>query len=767
MSRYRQLMSEALNQVRAFEDADYLKPRLNPQQIANIKKVFSKKKASDITQSVKDMIKKMDIPTQLAIKQADIPHLSKLVEEEYLPEFNDAMIKTLKKEYEPMRGKTISVTNANKLGALFTRFDSNKNALEKLYGADIPFISTMAMTRLMTKHGYKADKLNKIRKEELDLLEEAELLGEGTGTIKGFRDNKEKSNMVSLAKQHGLKVKDVSGGIELSGNMRKILDMQLAAQGNGLKAEEVAEGRMSDIDAMRKAGATAAEIAKELKLDVKAVKAILGEEVEEEEANDPKEESEKVKLQKELIKKDDEIAALKQKAETEKAKTMKKETEKLVNPETGEPLLQVGIAYKHLKDKMAKESVDEGGAGSGRQPGSSKEVDKVNKSLAKARADKGKKDDADVDAINKALAKARADREVASRKEEVSEMKKDDAYAIGMAQAKKVMNDEPPLQKKTIKKGHEIADKILKKEETIKEYKKMTVTFNSMADMAKASTDLAKQGFTINAKGMVMKVDGKGADLNKYGTDLQNFYKAKVVAEETINEYSSQQIKMAYGILNDPRYKQGNYSGAVKAIEKLARGLSKHPDVANALRRANESITEGKYTRYSDLLIQLGRMKQAKDSQGERNTQKEIDKEKRKLGITESPMMSMNKQSPEYKQGQQAAKQGKKYIDNPHSDAQKKLNWSGGHNAYRALNMQKEMYESLAALKKKADKSGMPYSILKKVFDRGMAAWKGGHRPGASQHQWAYARVNSFVTKSSGTWGGADKDLAAKVKGSK
>jgi len=75
--------------------------------------------------------------------------------------------------------------------------------------------------------------------------------------------------------------------------------------------------------------------------------------------------------------------------------------------------------------------------------------------------------------------------------------------------------------------------------------------------------------------------------------------------------------------------------------------------------------------------------------------------------------------------------------------------------------------EAIAGLQKKADKSGMPYSILKQVYDRGMAAWKGGHRPGASQHQWAFARVNSFVTKSSGTWGGADKDLAAKVKGSK
>ena len=31
----------------------------------------------------------------------------------------------------------------------------------------------------------------------------------------------------------------------------------------------------------------------------------------------------------------------------------------MVNPETGEPLLQVGIAYKHLKDKMAKEKAAE------------------------------------------------------------------------------------------------------------------------------------------------------------------------------------------------------------------------------------------------------------------------------------------------------------------------------------------------------------------------------------------------------------------------
>ena len=79
----------------------------------------------------------------------------------------------------------------------------------------------------------------------------------------------------------------------------------------------------------------------------------------------------------------------------------------------------------------------------------------------------------------------------------------------------------------------------------------------------------------------------------------------------------------------------------------------------------------------------------------------------------------------------------------------------------------KQMFgEEIKGLKNKAEKSGMPYSILKQVYDRGMAAWKGGHRPGTTPQQWAFARVNSFITKSSGTWGKADADLAKKVRGS-
>ena len=210
----------------------------------------------------------------------------------------------------------------------------------------------------------------------------------------------------------------------------------------------------------------------------------------------------------------------------------------------------------------------------------------------------------------------------------------------------------------------------VKKEETIAEFKKMTVSFKTHDMMSKASTDLAKQGFTISGNQKALKVDGKGADLNKYATDLKNNYGATVVAEAQ-TAFTSQQIKQAYGIANDPRYKGGNYSGAVKAIEKLAKGLSTHPDVMKVLKKTNEDVHAGA----------------------------------------------------------------------------------------------KLVYEQIKGLKNKAEKTGMPYGVLKKVYDRGMAAWRGGHRPGTTQQQWAFARVNSFVTKSSGTWGGADKDLAKQVTG--
>lgn len=52
-------------------------------------------------------------------------------------------------------------------------------------------------------------------------------------------------------------------------------------------------------------------------------------------------------------------------------------------------------------------------------------------------------------------------------------------------------------------------------------------------------------------------------------------------------------------------------------------------------------------------------------------------------------------------------------------------------------------YKTLTA---KSKITGVPLMIIEDVYKRGMAAWKGGHRVGASQQQWAFARVHSFLT---------------------
>ena len=61
---------------------------------------------------------------------------------------------------------------------------------------------------------------------------------------------------------------------------------------------------------------------------------------------------------------------------------------------------------------------------------------------------------------------------------------------------------------------------------------------------------------------------------------------------ESVQEakFTDKQIKMAYGIANDKRYKGGNYTGAVGAIEKIAKGLSDHPDIKKVLKVTNESL---------------------------------------------------------------------------------------------------------------------------------------------------------------------------------
>ena len=228
----------------------------------------------------------------------------------------------------------------------------------------------------------------------------------------------------------------------------------------------------------------------------------------------------------------------------------------------------------------------------------------------------------------------------------------------------------------------------------------------------------------------------------------------------------------------------GNMNGAVKEIEKLEKGLSNNSSVKDALQKANEEF-KVKFTDPANKkkfhisyrskgeaeakMAQLKRdgVKQIEIiSEGERALarDKATDQPKKYVsGLTDKQKKSHDRHLE--KQGKKSDSDKSAYKQSP-ADKVAKTKPSKHTNKFKKMYGEDYLNEKIKGLETKAKKSGMPYSILKKVYDRGMAAWKGGHRPGTTPQQWAFARVNSFTTKSSGTWGKADKDLAKQVRGS-
>jgi len=258
----------------------------------------------------------------------------------------------------------------------------------------------------------------------------------------------------------------------------------------------------------------------------------------------------------------------------------------------------------------------------------------------------------------------------------------------------------------------------------------------------------------------------------------------------------------------------GNMTGAVREIEKIAKGLSDEPSVRAALRTANEAIMgnpnlskflfmfknpssmfggarqQGKLitakskaaaTAEFKKMLPKAKIISAKEEDDHSYGYEEVqekrvaqDKDvKSKPGTQPKKYYKTLSKSEKEKRAAHFAKQDYKKSDD--NDDYKPAPGDKGAKTKpsKFTKKFKQMYgevnqidEKIKGLENKAKKSGMPYGILKKVYDRGMAAWKGGHRPGTTQQQWAFARVNYFVTKSPGTWGKADSDLAKQVRGS-
>jgi len=99
------------------------------------------------------------------------------------------------------------------------------------------------------------------------------------------------------------------------------------------------------------------------------------------------------------------------------------------------------------------------------------------------------------------------------------------------------------------------------------------------------------------------------------------------------------------------------------------------------------------------------------------------------------------------------------------------INFDGSHgdidNFMKAIQKDKALMKLMegseleeGALADKAKKSGISVGTLRKVYNRGMAAWKTGHRPGTTPQQWGMARVNAFIVKKKKGGLNHDKDLA-------
>jgi hypothetical protein len=56
-----------------------------------------------------------------------------------------------------------------------------------------------------------------------------------------------------------------------------------------------------------------------------------------------------------------------------------------------------------------------------------------------------------------------------------------------------------------------------------------------------------------------------------------------------------------------------------------------------------------------------------------------------------------------------------------------------------------KLFPDAKSIKERSKVTGVPEKYLLKVARKAAAAWRSGHRPGMSQHQWQYPRISSYL----------------------
>lgn len=75
----------------------------------------------------------------------------------------------------------------------------------------------------------------------------------------------------------------------------------------------------------------------------------------------------------------------------------------------------------------------------------------------------------------------------------------------------------------------------------------------------------------------------------------------------------------------------------------------------------------------------------------------------------------------------------------------------------------KKKFPDVTSIEGAAKATGVPANLIKESHNRGVAAWRTGHRPGATKEQWGIARYRSMLLCGK-THYTTDSDLVTKAK---
>ena len=203
-----------------------------------------------------------------------------------------------------------------------------------------------------------------------------------------------------------------------------------------------------------------------------------------------------------------------------------------------------------------------------------KKLDAVNPVAVKKkfddRKDKDIDNDGDTDASDKFLHKKRKAVTKAVKKDAESNGSKDSV------EVNTTMQHERTLTDKEKDKRNDVAKAIAKDDPNMPMDQKMAI-----------ATSVAKKTKGEDSSGVDHSASTDTVKVMKPGTyDKKGQHKKEEVEER----FTPAHIKMAHGIANHPKYKGGDHTGAMKAIEKIKKGLSMHPTVQKHLKKANEDI---------------------------------------------------------------------------------------------------------------------------------------------------------------------------------